>query len=231
MSDIIKKEAGVPETFNPWTVNGFEEKEDLIFPRAKIFQGTATEFEAHPNGKPGMIMNHITGEELPSTFIPFLKFKQYAKFNPNKPTDPGWDDKFPPRGLIWITTDSTDPRVAECKFGENGEKPTAIEFMNFMAIFDGQDFPIIIPFSKTSLRAGKRLFSMLAFSGGGLGKKYKLTTKKMQKDGQTYYVFDVNPAGNAKEEEIKKAESLYHQFKQKAQEIKPQVDEEVNWDK
>lgn len=231
MSDIIKKVDGAvtQPAVNPWQVNNEDDREDLIFPRAKIFQGTATEFEAYPNGKPGMIINHITGAELPATFIPFLKFKQYARFNPRKPTDAGWDSKHEPGAIIWMTSDPNDPRVAETKFGENGEKPLAIEFMNFMSLFEGEDFPIIIPFCKTSMKAGKKLFSMLAFTGGGFNRKYKLTTKKMQKDGNTYHVYDVSPAGLATEEETAKAVAAYAQFSSKTKDIKVVADEEVTW--
>lgn len=233
MSDIIKTATAggqvAPLTVNPWQVTSADDRSDLIFPRAKIFQGTATEFEAYPNGKPGMIINHITGAELPSTFIPFLKFKQYARFNARKSTDTGWDPNYEPGAIIWMTSDPNDPRVAETKFGENGEKPVAIEFMNFMALFEGEDFPIIIPFCKTSMKAGKKLFSMLAFTGGGFNRKYKLTTKKMQKDGNTYHVYDVSPAGIATAEETAKAAAAYTQFSTKTQDIKVVADEEVHF--
>jgi hypothetical protein len=211
------------ETKNTW-VNSPEDQKDLIFPRAKIFQGTATEFESHPNAKPGMIINHITGEELTGTFIPFLRFKQYVKFNPRNSKEDGFDESREPGALIWMTTDSNDTRVKECKFGENGEKPTAVEFMNFMCIFEGCDFPIIVPFCKTSMKAGKKLYSMLAFSGSGLNRKFTLLTKKQQKDGSTYYTYDVNPAGIASEEEALKANTFHSQFSQKTKEI---AEEEV----
>ena len=44
----------------------------------------------------------------------------------------------------------------------------------------------------------------------------------MQKDGQTYYVFDVNPAGMATDEEAAKAEAAYNQFHASTDKIKPE---------
>lgn len=212
---------------NSW-VKSEEDKKDLQVPRARIFQGTPTEFDVHPNAKPGQIINSITGEELTGTFIPFMRFKQYAKFNPRNQKDDGFDPKYEPGALIWMTTDSTDPRVSECKFGENGEKPTAIEFMNFMAVFEGQDYPIIIPFSKTSYKTGKKLFSMLAFSGSGFKRKFTLSSKKQQSNGNTYYVLDVNPAGVSDEKEENKAQMFYNQFSIQVSNVKVEKDD-INW--
>ncbi len=211
---------------NQW-VTDEADREDVKFPRAKIYQGTATEAEQYPDGKPGMILNHITGEEISTPFVPFLKFKQYAKFNPRNPKEEGFDNSREPGALLWMTTDSTDPRVKECQFGADGSKPTAVEFMNFMSVFEGQDYPIIVPFAKTSLKAGKKLFSMLVFSGRGFTRKYNLVTKKCQKDGNTYYCYDVMPAGASEKAEAEKAAMFHKQFKPKTADI---AQEETNWE-
>lgn len=209
---------------NPWVVSD-EDRQDIKFPRAKLFQGNPTEYEKYPNAKPGSIINHLTGEELPDTFIPFLRFKQYAKFNPRNSKDPNFDPNIEPGALIWVTSDSTDPRVAETKWGEHGEQPTAVEFMSFMCLFEGYEYPVILPFSKTSLSAGKKLFSMLVFSGGGYNRKYKLSVKKQVKDGNTYFVYDVNPAGLADEASTLKVKQLHAQFASKTSEVAAEMAE------
>ena len=216
------------QTVNPW-ITSPEDQKDIIFPRAKIFQGTPSEFEQYPNAKHGMIINHITGEELKGQFLPFLKFKQYAKFNSRNSSDPSFDKTKDPGALIWITTDHNDPRVAETQFGESGERPTAIEFMNFMSIFDGQEFPIVVPFAKTSYKTGKRLLSMLAMSTGVFKRKFKLSTLKQQKDGMTFYIFEVAMGDAATPEESAKAAELYAKFSSKSHEIKTGQDK-VDWE-
>ena len=101
--------------------------------------------------------------------------------------------------------------------------------MNFMAIFDGIEYPIIIPFSKTSYKAGKKLFSLLAF-GSGFSRKFRLKTIKKTNDQGTYYVYDVVPGDVTAPEEVAVAKKFLAQFAQRTAEIKP-AEDNINWDK
>ena len=202
------KDLAVPE--QQWEMDERDVK-DIKFPRAKLFQGTTSEQDKFPDAKTGTVINDLTGELLPDTFVPFMKFRQYAKFNTRNREDPNFDKAYEPSALIWFTTDPNDPRVAETKWGPNSERPTAVEFLNFMAVFEGYEYPVSISFSKTSMTAGKKLLSMLMFSKDKF-KKYKLSTNKQVKDGNTFYIYDVNPAGVASEEEIERANKFKDQM-------------------
>ena len=127
-----------------------------------------------------------------------------------------FNKEFEPGALIWKTTTPTPEQAAECEFGPNGEKPTAVRSMCFLAYFVGQPMPLVLRFSKTSFTAGKKLLSLAQFSGGSMfDRKYKLTTKKETKDKNIYYVMQVALVGKASEEEREIAAAWYQDFKGK----------------
>ncbi len=208
---------------------GFEEpieRKDLIIPRASLLQSKSPEVEEsleENDGKyrPGMVINSLSKEALPGEFIPVFKFTNWIRFNPRKKEDPAFDPAFDPGEIIWRSADPNDPRVlAESDFGPNGEKPLATKFMNFFCIFPGHQGAVILSFSKTSFKAGKKLISLALRTGGDMfSQKYRLNTKKEEKDSNTYFVFNVEPAGPVDEALYKAAESLYDQFAQKAKDI------------
>jgi hypothetical protein len=80
---------------------------------------------------------------------------------------------------------------------------------------------VIVSFSKTSFKTGKKLISLALRTGGDMfGQKYRIGSKKEENDGNTYFVLTVEPAGAADEATYKAAEGLYEQFATKAKEIK-----------
>ena len=195
---------------------GFEaghDQDDLLMPRAKMLQALSPECQEGGDGMPGAIINSLTGEELPKRFIPLFHFKEYAKFNPRNKNDRNFDSGYEPAALIWKTNDHNDPRVAETKFGADGTLPTAIEFFNFLALFEGQNMPIVVSFSKTSHKTGKKLFTLAyeaSFSGADMfGRKYELTTRETSNESGPYYVLQVAPAGKVEGDEFAKAEQLH----------------------
>lgn len=189
------------------------EQEDLIIPRAKLMQALSPELAELPNLKTNCIINSLTKELLPETFIPIFMFKNYIKFNPRKKDDLGFDTNYEPGALIWRTNDPLDPRVKETKFGDNGELPTATTFINFFSYFPGVPMPIIISFSKTSYKVGKQLLSLAKFSGGDLfSRKYKLTSVMESNDVATYAIFKVAGLGAVSNEEYQTGEDLWNNY-------------------
>ena len=224
----MNKSAVVHAGSNPLAVQadrlGFEEpstKEDLIIPRAKLLQALSPEVIEKPKDyQPGLIINSLTKEVLPDVFIPVFKFTNWIKFNPRNTKDPNFNKDFEPGAIIWQTTDPTSPLTKEAEFGENGEKPTAIKFLNFFSYFPESPMPIIASFGKTSFKAGKTLLSLAQFGGGNMfSRKYRLAAKQVTNDIGTFFVFSVSPAGIAEGEDYKAAESLYHQFRAKKVEV------------
>jgi hypothetical protein len=228
MGELIQKsntEVGAVKTVNRGLEEGYDKK-DLQFPRAKLMQAMSPEVQEQSIAQ-GVILNNLSGEPCPESFIPIFKFTNYVKFNSRKTSDPNYNEDFEPGSMIWNITDPHDPRAQEAEFGENGEKPTAIKFMNFMVLFEGEDTPCIISFSKTSYKAGKKLLSLLAFSKGDIfSKKFKLVSKKIKGDEGYYYVYDVVPNGKASDEEFVMAEYIYGEFAHRKDDIKIDVDDD-----
>lgn len=229
-NELAKTNTGVPATTGR---RGFEEpsdKSDLIFPRAKIFQGSMKEQEAFPGIIGGEVINNLTGEKLSGKFVPIFKFTNYIKFNAMNKDDPDFNDEYGAGAVIWNTNDPHDERTKECEFGANGEKPTATKFMNFMCIFEDDATPIVLSFSKTSYPAGKKLLSMLTFSQGDMwSRKFAITTKKENDaSGNIYFIYQVSPAGLSTEEEQTLAEQYYTSFASRTKEIEVEQGD-VKW--
>lgn len=205
---------------------GFEasqmEKDDLVIPRAALLQALSPEIVdsmSTPDGKDlktGMVINSLTREILPDVFVPVFYFPTWVRFNPRDPKALGYDPAFGAGDVIWRSNDRNDPRVQEeAKFGPGGETPLATMFMNFFSYFPGVAMPVVVSFSKTSIKSGKRLLSLARFSGVNMfGQKYKLGVKKEQNDKGTYFVFTVDLAGKLAESDAdyKAAEAYWETF-------------------
>lgn len=221
---VPHKAAGLPMMSDDR--RGFEDEvdqSDVIIPRAKLIQPTCQELaelqKSHIYG--GDIINSLTKEKLPGEFIPVFVYKEYIRFNGRKKEDPDFDPAFAPGALMWRTRDKNDPRVAQCKFGPNGEVPLGQEVMNFFCIFDGQSMPTILGFAKTSYKTGKHLYSLAKFAGGPMfSRKYKIRTTSTTNEQGTFFVMHVDPAGECDPETFKMAESYFNQFAVRREELK-----------
>jgi hypothetical protein len=197
----------------PRVQEGFEggSNEDLLMPRAKLVQDMSPILKEDGNTLcAGAIINSITSEELPQSFVPIFCFKEWARFNPRNKNDANFNSDFGPGDMIWKTDNPNDPRVDECKFGPNGEPPLGIEFFNFLSLFDGQLMPIVASFSKTSHKTGKRLYTLGMLSGAKMWqRKYKLTSNTAKNDSGEYYILDIALDGKPDEETEAHAASLW----------------------
>jgi len=198
---------------------GFEEginKEELEIPRAKLLQALSPEVQDDGLAQ-GLIINSMTKVALPEVFVPIFKFTNWIRFNPRSDKDPAYDSAFGPGDIIWRSSDPNDPKVIEeGKFGDDGSTPLATKFLNFFSYFAGCDMPVVISFSKTSFRAGKRLLSLAAFKGGDMfAHAYRLNAKKVDNDKGKYYVLEVAPSGPAPDEDKRVCEDWYETFRLK----------------
>jgi hypothetical protein len=217
--DLVIKDSTPPATIEA-TGRGFEEptaKEDLILPRAVLLQALSPQVVEGTEGcKAGKIINNITNEVMPETFIPVFKYTEFLKFNPRDSKADNYDPAYDAGALIWRTNDANDPRTVECRFGEDGSKPTAIKVLNFLCYFPGMTMPVVLGFSKTSYKAGKKLISLAQFSGGDMfSRTYKLVTKPAESNGNKYFVLDVGFVGKTNQENFKIAEAMYINFRGK----------------
>lgn len=197
---------------------GFEEpvdKEDLIIPRAKLLQALSP--EVVENGKDfhaGMIINNLTKEILPETFIPIFKFTQWIRFNSRNPKDENYNPSFGPGDIIWRSVDPYDPRVTkEGIFGPNGERPLATKFLNFLSYFSGVEMPVVVSFANTSLKAGRQLLSLAKFSLDHIyARQYLLNCKQESNDMGTYFVFTVRLLGRTEKKDYEIAEAWWNDY-------------------
>lgn len=230
--DLVKKQESTL-TDPSVRLKGFEEpvsKEDLIIPRAKLLQALSPEvIDDGGKFRPGMIINSLTKEELPGEFIPIFKFTNWIRFNPRDKKDPNFDPAYGPGDIIWRSTDPLDIKVVEeSKFGVNGENPLATKFINFFCYFPGVNMPLILSFSKTSLKAGRRLLSLAQFSGRDMfGTKYKVVSKQETGDAGTYFVLNVDQVGIASEQEYTIGSKLWEQYSDKPIQVHEEAPEEA----
>lgn len=215
ISKTQKQELSVEYTNAPR--QGFEvpcQREDLVVPRAKLFQGLPTEYEEYPDAKPGQILNNITKEVLPSVFVPLLRHIEWIRFNPRDAKDPNFDVAFGAGEVIWRSTDPNDPRVVEeAKWGPNGEKPKALKFLSFLSYMPGASMPIVISFFKTSYNAGKAVNSVLEYSKGAMYEhSFRLTSKMTKSDQYSYYILQATYAGKTAPEDLERCKELYSTF-------------------
>src|SRR3990167_1371143 len=220
MNDLTVKQA---QEIMTRTRRGFEEptdQSDLIIPRAKLLQALSPEV-AEGTLKSGQIINNITGEILPEKFVPIFVYLEWFRFNARDKSKSGYDPNFDLGALIWRTRDHNDERTKEADFGASGERPIANRVLQFFSVFEGQEMPVVIGFSSTSYKAGKKLLSLAKFTGGDMfSKKYSLTAKHVKNDKGSYYVLEVATAGLAGEDEYKKAEIFWDSFRNKKFETK-----------
>jgi hypothetical protein len=216
---------------------GFEEptdKEDLLIPRATLLQALSPEVVKGAKDpatqldlKPGMIINSLTKEILPSEFIPIFKFTNWIRFNPRNTKDPAYDAAYGPGEVIWRTNDPLDPRVIEeSKFGADGTPPLATKFLSFFSVFKGVGMPVVVSFSKTSFKAGKRLLSLAQFAAKDnqpldmFGMRYALSSvQETNPAGQMYFVLDVKQLGYTEGVELAQAAATWERFHDKTLQV------------
>lgn len=199
---------------------GFEEpidRSDLLIPRCKKLEALSPELDGS-DLKAGQLINSVTQEVLPETFVPIFFYKSWIRFNPRSKDAPGFDSNFGLGDTIYRTNDPKDPRLVNDAIWHGDTPPLATAFLNFFSLFEGQDMPIIVSFCNTSYKAGKQLLSLCKFAGGDMfARKYKLTTKKVQNDKGSYYVMNIALAGL--NDDTTQAENFYNTFATKARDL------------
>ena len=220
MTDLVKQvnQHLATQKASPRGLENSTDRSDLIIPRAKKIEAMSPEMQDTELLKagvhPGVIINSITKEILPTTFVPVSYFKQWIRFNANKEGDRGWVPGYGPRDVIYNTQNKDDIRLSTDAIWDGDLPPVTTTFLCFLALFEGQDVPVVISFGGTNFKTGKTLLSLATFKGGDLfSNKYKLTTKKKSNEMGSWFVYDVAFAGKVDGEEYSKAEAMYEAFK------------------
>lgn len=155
--------------------------EDFEIPRVQILQKTSPDIGKAENLVFGAVVNSITKEDLGKLFIPLFAFKQYAEFKSDG-------------SLVFSSIDRTDPRVIDgLKWGTSGDaekdKPVMTEFINFMAMFEGEQMPLVLSFKRTSIGVAKKLLTLMSLKPKLIHcYRYMLETEHQQNGNNEWYV-------------------------------------------
>lgn len=213
---LIKSEpaalAVLPDYIKTGDSRGHEgiEQGDLILPRLAVAQPTSPELQ---KGDPkyiaglsaGDLFNTVTREsygEGPVRVVIIRREKPRAiEFNP---LDEGG-------GIRDLNVPLTDPR---CHFGPNGERPTATEFREYIAVLADSLEPIALSFKGTSLKTAKMLNTLLEMPYKGkvvpyFARVFAISAALKKNEKGAFYVFAVTQDGFASEQAYALAESTY----------------------
>lgn len=217
---VIKKEQGVA-LFE----DAFADSDDmLIMPVAKVMQPTSELLQDEDyDFRQGDIVNSLLAEKLPEKFVPITWHQANIFFLPkndaekkkiikdfNLPED--FDEMFVCRSQNGRDVSSTRIGKTSCmdcqlnKFGWDGNPdtpPICTNSMNFLALFEGQEAPVVIQFANTSRTEGKKLYSLIKYSGTAKNpweRMYSLVSRKQSNDKGVFFVLKVKPSGRPDEE-------------------------------
>ena len=228
-------EIAVTPTFDR---RGFEEMDmdSIVMPIAKLLQSNSPEVTdesfADYGFRAGKVIHSLLLEEMPDEFIPIKIFDDKVLFVPrNDAEKQSLKEKVQAKFGITLTDDDLNGMLLcrakdnKCgdRFGEcsscglcefdGNDKPVCGKNINVLALFKGQEMPVVIRFTNTSHKHGRQFKSIAYYNPGALfSRKYKLVTTKKSADGKMWYELSVRPAGKTEGDDLLKAESLFNQF-------------------
>lgn len=214
---------------------GFEDEEqgDFIIPRVKVIQTLSPE-RKDKIAEEGAILNSLTKEKLNGkSFVPVFKFSNNID----------WKSRNDGGGMLCYSKDGKIGRVLatdeikqcaickRCEFDNTKQGSEAIpkctKYINFFGFFEGERFPIILSFSKTSYNEGKKLFSLAKVTMQNMWhNKYVLNAKLEKKGNNEWYIPVVTIAGPASDEDRQFGAQLYKSFR--GAEFKADLPEDEN---
>lgn len=164
--------------------------DDMAMPRLALAQKMSPQLDAIDGLQFGDLFNSLTEEiyEQPLDFIVLRADPPRAiEFRPIE--DGG--------GVVDPNVPLTDPR---CRWGEDGEKPVATVFYDFIVALHPTRELIALSFKATGLKAAKALNALIKIRSGPVyGGLYEMTTQKKSGD-KPYAVFNIrnSPRGPEK---------------------------------
>ena len=177
-------------TQEPMTGEAIEgsEQTDFQIPSAYMIKGTQSDQMIFPGVAPGSMVNTLTQEPiLADTFIVLpCGYKDYQDTRPDASLQTS-------RNLgDWPDIDTNwDARKAA---GHDGPPPVSLR-LNFLVLFAGEDFPMVLRFKRTSLQVGRTLNSLFKVHKGRM--LYRIRSKEAQGTKGPYIVPTISAAGPA----------------------------------
>lgn len=182
-----------------------------VMPTARLLQQLSKQVENRIEGAvPGVLWDTVNEAPCPKTFIVVKFFSEAIK-----PRDP---DNFA-AGIEWRTTltDKTPQNVWDALDWTTDDRtgkrypPEANEILNAIVLFEGRKDPMVIPFSITGLKDGKKLYTMVECRGGDVWNTvYEWDVFERSNPRNTWWALRFTPMGNSSPEERTYAESLYN---------------------
>lgn len=181
------------------------DNDDLVLPVVKMFQDTSDERKRY--GKDYSLGDLVLtigehAEKLDNrAFIPLKGWKSWIKWKEPRGTGMEYNhtvrSEVPPQDIEW----------------HGDEPPAAVESINYVVLFEGQEMPAVIRFSKTSLKSGKTLNTLESLRGKRGPGVYELGFIEKSNDQGTFGVAQVKPKGDPPQELLLQAATLFEQVK------------------
>ncbi len=198
-----------PNYMKTGTKKGAEDigREDLTMPRLALAQKLSPEIEEGnakfvPGLKFGDSYNTLSGEVYGKDPVEVVIIRaEKPKFIEFNPIDSGG-------GIKDYNVPAGDPRT---QFAENGDKPIATKFLEYVALI-GPDFrmPIAISFKGSGLKSARLLNGLIKLRNlDAFASRFRLTPAVESKGSNSWTVFNVALSGNVDEDTFAYASAVY----------------------
>lgn len=211
-----KKDEIVPATDKPSYLAEVEydpseldmRKQDIEFPRVRMVQKNSDEVDRGVT--PGSLVDHMTGDVLAGpgeevSFVPILHFLSWIQ----------WGESMGD-GIVEASMDrdSTLAKQAERGVTRPNGRPLVTEYHNFVVVHpDKLDYPLLLSFSKTSHKHGRRLLNLARIRKAPLfAGKYKVSTLSKENEHGKYYELTVANDGWVSEETFTILKTLHDEY-------------------
>ena len=204
MSDLAVKQSGGALAAMPQGMGVLEggTAQDMTIPLAHLYQDTTQERRVFGSGfNPGDLVNIITLQPIAARrFVVLNGWIDYEDKRENAPTR--------------VSRNPADWPDDDHKFLDRADNkkphPAVTKRMNFAVLFEGEDWPVVLRFKKTSLGAGRNLNTMLTMqrTKGTVG-LFEYGTKEESGNNNTYIVPVIKPCGQPASDLLGAASQLY----------------------
>lgn len=182
---------------------------DRLVPVAAMFQGTSEEQERLGAFKLGQIIDAVERRPVASNRFAVVKGeKWYVRWEKGEKTP------------VYAHNKKADVPAADLEWRDDGKggrvPPLATETLAFLVVFEGEPWPNLIRFKKTSLKAGKSLYELC--ERARMQRRYAMYQfdfAKVTGDEGVYAVPDIRQVGDATPEMAKLIVQLFGSFGKK----------------
>lgn len=202
-------------------VYGFEETKstDILIPRIKVINALSPE-RVDGIAAEGDILNSLTGENMAGRlFVPIKQYYSNICWNPDRNSE----QRIFCRSMDGHIGEGDDGVLAceTCKKNQfdntktgKASQPTCTAYLNFLGFFRDDPMPVVLSFARTNYNDGKKLLSIAKSMRCSIWNyAYKIFSKKVTKDRNTWYIMVPSMSGQTTEDERMLALEVYNVYK------------------